>query len=432
MAGDAYLHTWDERFHANVAKHIWAHPLSPTLYDRPVLPYDHRQWAANHIWLSKPALPFWIMGASIELFGPTELGLRLPGLLLSLLSVWLTYLIGRRLFSRRVALFAAFLHAIHGLTIESAGGLISSDHVDTVFTTVCFAVVYFTLRQVQQPRAWISYLIGALLGAAFLSKWIMAALLGPIVLSTYVLAPQPLSRLHRDAWPIVAVFLLVALPWPIYLFRTHPEEALHVARQLIHPVGDAIHGHTGGPFYYLDQIRQVFGELIYLPLGWLLYRVFRNRSPALRFLAIWLLPILLLSFAGTKRATYLLPFAPAFFLLTAFFGEYLWKIKHCLPRALVYGVLLLLLVLPVRYSIERLKPLRPRFERPAWRTEAEAWLRQLDAPPDRILLIGEPHAFEWMYFYGILAYDYLPPEVELERARALGYRVYERGRGEMD
>ena len=98
MAGDAYLHTWDERFHANVSKHIWAHPLSPTLYDRPVLPYDHRQWAANHIWLSKPALPFWIMGASIELFGPTELGLRLPGLLLSLLSVWLTYLIGRRLF----------------------------------------------------------------------------------------------------------------------------------------------------------------------------------------------------------------------------------------------------------------------------------------------------------------------------------------------
>ena len=34
---DPYLHEWDERYHALVAKNLMPHPLKPTLYDNPVL-----------------------------------------------------------------------------------------------------------------------------------------------------------------------------------------------------------------------------------------------------------------------------------------------------------------------------------------------------------------------------------------------------------
>lgn len=37
---DLYLHEWDERYHALVAKNLINHPLLPTLYDHPLLPYD--------------------------------------------------------------------------------------------------------------------------------------------------------------------------------------------------------------------------------------------------------------------------------------------------------------------------------------------------------------------------------------------------------
>ncbi|HXO30218.1 MAG TPA: hypothetical protein VOA80_22920, partial [Thermoanaerobaculia bacterium] len=57
---DLFLHTWDERYHALVAKHLVEHPLVPTLYDHPVLPYDYRDWRSNHVWLHKPPLALWL------------------------------------------------------------------------------------------------------------------------------------------------------------------------------------------------------------------------------------------------------------------------------------------------------------------------------------------------------------------------------------
>ena len=65
MAMDQFLHPWDERYHALVAKHLIAHPLVPTLYDSPVLPYDYRDWMANHVWLHKPPLALWFAASSM-------------------------------------------------------------------------------------------------------------------------------------------------------------------------------------------------------------------------------------------------------------------------------------------------------------------------------------------------------------------------------
>ena len=219
---------------------------------------------------------------------------------------------------------------------------------------------------------------------------------------------------------------MIALPWPIYLFQQYPTEAQHLFEQLLFPVGESIQGHGGGPLYYLDKIRIVFGELIYLPLAWLLYRGVRYPNRSLRVLLVWLSPLLLLSFAGTKRGTYLLPFAPAFFLLTACFFVFV-KDAKCWPRlpAWLRHILLILLVgLPVRYTIERSKPLRPRFVLPPWRTEMARFAENIDVPPDQILLYDEPHAFDALFFYGITAYPYTPDTAALHAARQRGYRIY--------
>src|SRR4051812_5236672 len=56
---DFYLHSWDERYHALVAKNIFLHPLRPTLYENAVLSYDYKNWTANHVWLHKQPFTFW-------------------------------------------------------------------------------------------------------------------------------------------------------------------------------------------------------------------------------------------------------------------------------------------------------------------------------------------------------------------------------------
>ncbi len=123
---DNFLHEWDERYHALVAKNLLQHPLKPTLYDNPVEPYDHKNWVANYIWLSKPPLPLWFMAASISTFGTHEFAVRLPAIIFSLLSVILTYKIGSILFSQKIGLLAALLHGIHGLLTDLASGRLSS------------------------------------------------------------------------------------------------------------------------------------------------------------------------------------------------------------------------------------------------------------------------------------------------------------------
>jgi len=46
---DPCLYDWDERYHALVAKHLIAHPLTPTLYDDAALPHDDSSWAHAHV-----------------------------------------------------------------------------------------------------------------------------------------------------------------------------------------------------------------------------------------------------------------------------------------------------------------------------------------------------------------------------------------------
>src|SRR5690349_16193803 len=53
VASDQFLHEWDERYHALVAKHMLDNFLEPKLYSAPLLPYDFKSWSSNYIWLHK-------------------------------------------------------------------------------------------------------------------------------------------------------------------------------------------------------------------------------------------------------------------------------------------------------------------------------------------------------------------------------------------
>ena len=166
VSTDPFLHEWDERYHALVAKNTIDNPLKPTLYKVPLLEYDYKSWVGNHVWLHKQPLPLWIMGASMKLFGVNLFGFRFPSIIFSLLAVWLTFLIGAKLFDKKTGLIAAYLHAINGLIIELTGGRIATDHVDIFFLFFIELSIWFVILYQGKRNFWNLVLIGFCTGCA--------------------------------------------------------------------------------------------------------------------------------------------------------------------------------------------------------------------------------------------------------------------------
>jgi 4-amino-4-deoxy-L-arabinose transferase len=130
---DSYLHPWDERYHALVAKNLMLHWLKPTLYENPILPYNITSWSSNHVWLHKQPLSLWLIALSLKTFGVSAFAVRIPSILLSTIAIKLVYDIALQFYGRRTAFLSALLLSTNGLIIELASGRVATDHPDITF-----------------------------------------------------------------------------------------------------------------------------------------------------------------------------------------------------------------------------------------------------------------------------------------------------------
>jgi 4-amino-4-deoxy-L-arabinose transferase-like glycosyltransferase len=88
---DPFLHDWDEKFHALVAKNMLNQPFKPMLYVHQYFKTDPFNWTFNHIWLHKQPLFLWQMALSMRIFGVNEIAVRLPSAVMGTLMILLVY-----------------------------------------------------------------------------------------------------------------------------------------------------------------------------------------------------------------------------------------------------------------------------------------------------------------------------------------------------
>lgn len=361
-ASSPYLHEWDERYHALVAKNLIEHPLTPTLQENPVLEYDNQNWVGSNIWLAKPALPLWLMSGSIAIFGNELFAVRLPSIVLGLLAIWLTFLIARRLFGEKTAVIASFFHAIHGLTIELIGGGVSSDHVENTFIVMVQLAIYFIVLQRKNINLQNTILAGLFMGLAFMSKWYPALIVLPVgfvlLLGVHEIKFRQLI-LHLLLLSGIAV--IVAFPWTYYMYDMHPKEMGAILSGALSAYSNTVPSHDQVWYYYLNKLLVLFGEVFYLILGYAVYRLWKEKGSQkydLLSLVLWIgIPLLIFSFAETKRFTYLLIASPATFILIAYFFVSIYNQNHT-SKNLRYLRIFLLVLLPalaLRYTSERMK-----------------------------------------------------------------------------
>ncbi|MFT5824074.1 MAG: 4-amino-4-deoxy-L-arabinose transferase-like glycosyltransferase [Crocinitomix sp.] len=357
---DSHLHAWDERYHALVAKNLMQHPLTPTLHEHPVLEFDNDNWVGSNLWVGKPSFPLWIMSGSIAIFGNNLIAVRLPSVLLGLLAIWLTFLIGRKLFDERTALLAAYFHAINGLVIELIGGRVSSDHVEVCFIVMVEISIYLIVLNLKpKPTLKLSFFAGVFMGLAFLSKWYPALIVLPVWLAFLVTYDKFNWKVFfKQGAVLIAGFSITALPWVFYMLTAFPEEMNAILFNALSAYSETEGGHVAPFYYYFHKVLVIFSELIYLALGFFIYRLFKTEKRAAYLgLLVWILvPMVIFSMAETKRQTYLLISAPAFFLVMSWFWFYIRDFYLNARYKIVTGILLVaIIVLPVRYMVERTK-----------------------------------------------------------------------------
>jgi 4-amino-4-deoxy-L-arabinose transferase len=423
-ACDFYLHEWDERYHGVVAKNLIQNPWVPTLYDNPVLPYNYKNWASNHIWLHKQPLSLWSMALSMRIFGVNEIALRIPSILLSTIGIWLTFTIGSYFFNRKVGYIAAFLHSINGLIIELTAGRVATDHIDIFFLFFIELAVFFSIAFFRSKKMHYNLLAGISIGAAILSKWLPALVVLPVWI--FIVLDDKYFSLRSIGIHIILLItsaLIVFLPWQIYIHHAFPLEASWEASQRFKHLTEVIEGQSGPVYYFLTMIRINYGELIYIPLLWFSWKIIQKHelNKRLALLCWFAIPLIFFSIAKTKMQAYMLITCPALFIISAEFWYFLRDYRNNQKlRWLFTVVLILLIVLPIRYTIERVKPFDRIDRNPEWVAE----LKKLnDQDINNGVLLNYNRPIEAMFYTNLIAYSHIPAEKEIVELISRGFTV---------
>lgn len=439
---DGFLFAWDERYHALVAKNLAKNPFLPVLFENPLLDYDYRQWTMNHVWLHKQPLSLWLMAGSIKLLGASEWAIRLPSLLLSTMGIYLTFRIAAFFKDEKTGLLAAFFQAVNGLAIEIATGRQSTDHPDNVFFFFIELAVWCTIVFLKRQTVINLFTIGLCTGLAVLSKWLPALIVLPIFVilnfnkritkrgsfQTIALLQGSPYRVKQwlkiilNSFVILFIAALVALPWQFYIFYHFPQEAAWEYSSNMRHFTEVFEGHNGSFGWHLIKAMRIWNELIYLALGWFLYKTYKEPQNEKNWVLIcWIsVPYLLFSMAATKMIAYPLFTAPAIFTVLAMFWWHLYD-KPLKIYGLNQLILTTIIVLAVRYGYERMWLFKDTSFYETETQRIKSW-----NPDSKTVIFNLPERYIETMFYSSVgaAYPFLPDEQQIDSLKQKGYKVW--------
>lgn len=170
--------------------------------------YDVQPWWSYLSFHDHPPLTFVLQHWSLGTLGENAWGLRLPSAVAGIATIYLLYLIGRRLKTAGAGLTAAALGAVELYLIwPSRLGL-----QESVALALLLATLYLFLLAVEKPSLW--YGVWTVYGLAMLAKYTVVVFL-PIAISYLLLFRRDVFR-KKSFWISQGLQGLVTLPLTIY------------------------------------------------------------------------------------------------------------------------------------------------------------------------------------------------------------------------
>lgn len=295
-------------------------------------------WILMHlngkVYGDKPPLFFWLIALSSYLWGGfTSFAVRFPPALFGTLTVLITYLIGKSLYSSRTGFLSGLILA----TSFEFAYLSTRGNIDTTltfFTTASILSFLLWTQRIKQEKTsedrmgglqFFGFYIG--MGLATLAKGPVGFIL-PLLVSLVFLAVQKdwkgIKRMRL--LPGMLLFFVVVLSWYLPAIvsggKAYIEETL--LKQTVNRYAEGwSHGH---PFYYyfLTFPANFLPWTLSLP-GVILFTLSKRKEGIGReflFLLVWFASIFLFfSFSKGKREIYLLPLYPAVAIMVGYFWD---------------------------------------------------------------------------------------------------------------
>ncbi|RQO47520.1 lipid IV(A) 4-amino-4-deoxy-L-arabinosyltransferase [Pseudomonas sp. KBW05] len=271
-------------------------------------------WVTPHFmgvrYFEKPAAGYWLIALGQAVFGQNLFGVRIASALTTALSVWLAYLVARRMWhDPRKSFASALLYLSFGLVAGQAG-YSNLDPQFTFWVNLSLVALWFALDSPTTRGRLISWtVLGVACAMGFMTKGFLALALPVLIAVPYMLWQRRLGELLRYGPLAVAVALLLCLPWVWAIHVQEPDYwRFFFWNEHVRRFTSATAQHAR-PWWFFLPIMVV----ACLPWAGMLPATLakmwqQRRQPAIAFLALWmLLPLFFFSLSNGKLPTYIMP-----------------------------------------------------------------------------------------------------------------------------
>lgn len=330
--GGLPLRDWDEGTVAQVAREISRTPIGSDGWLYPT--------SGGESYLNKPPLMHWLIALAYRLGGVNEWTSRLPGAILTAVSVPLLYSIGCEIFPQRTTAIFASLVYLTMLPVVRHGRLAMLDGA-----VLCFFI--FAILCVLRSRRNLRYCLGVGVGLGLIcfTKGLLGLLLAAVAL-LFLLWDTPRLLSNRLLWSGIAIGSAPVTCWYIaqWLHYGNLFTERAIVQQSLNRIWQGVENHTQPPWYYLLEIlKYSFPWLLFLPSG--LNLIWQNRILSYsKLILVWLgVYLVAISLMTTKLPWYVLPIYPAFALAVGVQLTEFWHVAYrtTYPRAITWLLALL-------------------------------------------------------------------------------------------
>jgi 4-amino-4-deoxy-L-arabinose transferase-like glycosyltransferase len=287
-------------------------------------------WMTMHyngkIIFDKPPLYYWIATLFTYIFGFTEWAIRLPAAICGVLTVVVTYLLGKTFYNQKVGFYS-------GIVVMTAFQFMIQSRIaeiDIMLTLLLASSILFFWQGYKYDNKnyyLLSYLMMAL---GVVLKGIIGAAIPGFTIFLFLLFKGELKRIFKIK-PILGSLIILAIGFPWYIIETikHGEKFIDFALSFLFMARfkGVVAGHPGPWYYYILAIILGFAPWShFLPYSFIRTWKKRLSDPELLSLSFIIPVFIIFSIAKTKLPSYLLPIYPFLAIMVGklwidFFGE---------------------------------------------------------------------------------------------------------------
>ncbi|MDN5211839.1 glycosyltransferase family 39 protein [Fulvivirgaceae bacterium BMA12] len=271
---------------------------------------------------NKPPLTYWSIAASVAVFGMNEFAIRFPMALMALLTIYFTFLTGKRLFGEKEGLLAAIVMAL------SLQFIVNARYSSPEIPLTCFfgLTMYLFIKGYLDRELKFLLLSYLSLGGTLLAKGYPYLIIIAAIIMLYILIEcdfklkeywQRIKFLRLELG--VPIVLIVGFSWPAYMYWLHGDLFFEVLNA--ETVDRALHYKSRGwsdLFFYIEI--SSWGFLPYsLAFFYALFFFIKNkRLKEIAFPLSWLIVMFVIfTVAKGKLPTYFIQAHMAMALITA-------------------------------------------------------------------------------------------------------------------